>query len=359
MPLFEMGKEDLTEISPTTFRAEQIYERNDLQRVLRDQFEAIDPDVLIVSEEFGAWQDSSRRIDLLGVDRSGALVVVELKRTQDGSHMELQALRYAAMISNLDALDIAEAFEAYLHSRGDVETDAQEELCTFLDAESIDQIEISDRPRIILISQGFGTELTTAVLWLNEGGLDIRCVEARPYRLHDHLLVEVRQVIPLPEAADYQVRKREKSERARSIRQESRDLTKFDFEADGKRETRLPKRRLMREIVLHLCSKGVTPIQIQEAIPWRTRLFAVLDGDLDHEAFVESRNAQRRRSGRKDDAGRFFAEDDELIHSGGKTYALTSMWGEKTARAAADLRAAFPKHPFQYAPTEAESTETA
>src|SRR5581483_2793698 len=41
------------------------------------------------------------RVDLLALDRSGALVVIELKRTEDGGHMELQAVRYAAMISTM------------------------------------------------------------------------------------------------------------------------------------------------------------------------------------------------------------------------------------------------------------------
>ncbi len=45
--------------------------------------------VLVVSEEFGAFTDARRRIDLLGVDRDGRLVVFELKRTADGGHLEL------------------------------------------------------------------------------------------------------------------------------------------------------------------------------------------------------------------------------------------------------------------------------
>jgi hypothetical protein len=35
------------------------------------------------------------------LDRTGSLVVIELKRTEDGGFMELQAVRYAAMVSTL------------------------------------------------------------------------------------------------------------------------------------------------------------------------------------------------------------------------------------------------------------------
>ena len=48
---------------------------------------------MVLAEEFGDWQDSRRRIDLLCLDRDAGLVVVELKRTEDGGHMELQAIR--------------------------------------------------------------------------------------------------------------------------------------------------------------------------------------------------------------------------------------------------------------------------
>ncbi len=40
-----------------------------------------------------------RRIELLCVDREGQLVVVELRSTEGGGHIELRALRYAAMLS--------------------------------------------------------------------------------------------------------------------------------------------------------------------------------------------------------------------------------------------------------------------
>jgi hypothetical protein len=99
MAIFEVTSDRLVELPSTAFAAHEFRERGDHQRLLRDQADIIAPGVLVISEEFGDWQDSRRRIDRLGLDKQANLVVVELKRTDDGGHMELQAIRYAAMVS--------------------------------------------------------------------------------------------------------------------------------------------------------------------------------------------------------------------------------------------------------------------
>ncbi|MFI7307244.1 hypothetical protein ACIBM8_28950 [Micromonospora aurantiaca] len=45
------------------------------------------PDLLVVDEELGNWEDTRCRVDLLAVDKDGHLVVIELQRTDDGGHV--------------------------------------------------------------------------------------------------------------------------------------------------------------------------------------------------------------------------------------------------------------------------------
>jgi RecB family endonuclease NucS len=99
VPLFEMTRENLAECEPVTFAHLEIKERADLQHVLHDHIEVLDSDLRVIAEEYGNWEDSRRRIDLLALDKQQRLVVIELKRTETGGHMDLQALRYAAMVS--------------------------------------------------------------------------------------------------------------------------------------------------------------------------------------------------------------------------------------------------------------------
>ena len=43
---------------------------------------------------------------------------------------------------------------------------------------------------LVLVSANFSRELTTAVMWLNEKALDIRCVRIRPYAYEGKTLIE-------------------------------------------------------------------------------------------------------------------------------------------------------------------------
>ena len=93
MAIFEMTENGLNPIQITSFANAGFKERNHLQKHLKNQIQIIAPDTLVIAEEFGNWEDSRRRIDLLGIDKNANLVVIELKRTEDGGHMELQAIR--------------------------------------------------------------------------------------------------------------------------------------------------------------------------------------------------------------------------------------------------------------------------
>ena len=95
MPFYQVDTADkkLQLIKPKNFTNEQWLEREHLQPLFRDNPQSINPNLFIISEEFTNWENSSRRIDLLALDEEANLVVIELKRVEDGGHMELQALR--------------------------------------------------------------------------------------------------------------------------------------------------------------------------------------------------------------------------------------------------------------------------
>jgi hypothetical protein len=86
MPLYEMTSDAFRPLSQASFADIRIRERNDLQRLLRSQIDVLGDELYVLTEEFGEWEDSRRRIDLLAIDPQANLVVIELKRTSDGGH---------------------------------------------------------------------------------------------------------------------------------------------------------------------------------------------------------------------------------------------------------------------------------
>ena len=228
------SKDRFQEIDRTSLGSEGVLERQDLQRIVRDQPEVIEDGLFVIAEEFSNWADSGRSIDLLGIGEDRNLVIVELKRGDTGEHMELQAIRYAAMAANMTFRQIVDAHRDYLQMRG-IDEDAQDRIHQFLDVEDgVSEPQVAtEHPRILLVSEGFSKELTTSVLWLNEMGLDIRCVRLRVYSHGDELLIDVDQVIPLPEAQDYLVQVRDRAEESQQQRGESGRLVPGadDFEA--------------------------------------------------------------------------------------------------------------------------------
>jgi hypothetical protein len=329
MAIYQINGNSLDIVPQTSFAAAGINERGDLQRFLRDRIEVVAPDTLVISEELGYWEDSRRRIDLLGIDKSANLVVIELKRTEDGGHMELQAVRYAAMISTFTFSKAVDIFSEYLNRRGD-SRDANQTLLEFLEWDEPDEDAFGADVRIVLAAAEFSKEITTAVLWLADHSIDIRCVRIRPYQQQGTVLLDVQQVIPLPEAEDYQVRVREKKQQERTARRFNPDLTKYNVTIGDRILEALPKRRAIFSLVKALCDSGVTPSEIENVLEWRSTLFYSAPGHLDSEAMVKS---LEERLESKFQPRRWFTETDELIYSNSHTYSFSNQWGRHTARA--------------------------
>lgn len=228
MSLYNIANQSLTALKKTTFAEAGLHERRDLQAALKLNIEAIAPDCLVISEEFSDWEDSRRRIDLLAIDKNANLVVIELKRDEVGAHMDLQALRYAAMISNMTFDKACEYFDKYIQEEG-LELDARETILEFVDLDETTIDDFGNDVRIVLASADFGKELTTSVLWLRDKKLDITCVRLTPYQYNDDILINAEQTIPVPEAEDYQVKFREKRAEQRNSQVGGRDYSRFEY----------------------------------------------------------------------------------------------------------------------------------
>jgi hypothetical protein len=262
MPLYRYTADRIESVDRTTFLAEQIRERQDLQRLLRHRIEILGKDLLVVAEEYGSFEDSRRRIDLLALDRKGTLVVIELKRTEDGGHMDLQALRYAAMVSTMTLEQLVDTYAE--HNQVDTQ-DAAQAIGEWVD-EPLDSL--PNQVRIVLVSADFDTEVTSTVMWLNDNyNTNISCFRVVPYRLNTDILLDLQQIIPLPEARDYQIQQRQKSAAVVATRtaKSGRDYTRYSLRIAGKSFDDMSKQGAVKTAIQQLHSLGVSAALIREA----------------------------------------------------------------------------------------------
>ena len=327
--------EKIVRVPQTTFEDAKLKERQDLQQMLKDNIGVIsgdspDDEILVVAEEFSDWEDSKRRIDLLGIDKGANLVVIELKRTEDGGHMDLQAIRYAAMISTLTFDDLVLAYSEYL-VKSESGKNAKDELVKFLGWDEPDDEPTEKRfgqeVKIILASADFSKELATSVMWLNSSGLDIRCVRIQPYENNGEILLDVQTIIPVPEAKDFLGNLDKKKQQERVSRSSAKDYTKYNVSvADVVRETGLSKRKAMFHLVSGVLESGGTPECIEEIT--RKRLFQTFDGELDTQQIQEKARLKEFPD--------YLYFMDKIFHSNGNTYLLTSHWTGSEPEVAAD-----------------------
>ena len=200
------SKNRLVRLKKRRFSDLGLRERDHLQEWLARTPDALGEDLLIIQKEFDGFDDTRERLDLLALDKEGRLVVIENKLDDSGRDVVWQALKYAAYCSNLTQKVIREINQKYLGRSSEGE-DAEAKLRDFLDVEDLDDVVLNpgDEQRIVLIAANFRREVTAAVLWLLGHGVRAQCFRAVPYSFGEEVFIDLRQIIPTPEAADYMI----------------------------------------------------------------------------------------------------------------------------------------------------------
>ena len=314
MAIYRFVDSNLTKVNATTFTGEKILERKHLQSALRNNLETILPDCLVIAEEFSEWSESQRRIDLLALDKNANLIVIELKRTETGSFMELQAIRYASMVSTLTYKRAVGIYEKHLIHH-DIDANAEEKLLEFLEWDEPHEENFAEDVRIVLVSADFSKELTTAVIWLNDRDLDIVCIRLIPYKYGDDILVDIQQIVPLPEAEKYQVRIKQKAEEQREARKSNKDYTKYIYQ-----NKEYNKRRLVFAVITDWVATNNPQSfdELNSSFPQNIRKGGMY---LPFEEALELYEKQQI-------ARHFLGEKEILQFVDGGKYAISNQWGK-------------------------------
>ena len=201
------GKVELLDV--TGLAAIGLRERADLQNWIAAYPEIVDKDLLLITSEFDWFTIGGRkvsdRLDLLFLDSDGRPVVAELKRDHAQDTVDMQALKYGAYCSTLTVEELVEEFGRFHKVELEEALKRVHEHAPSLKNDELGPV------RIRLVAGSFGPSVTSVVLWLRDVGLDIGCVQVTVRKTADSVaVVTARQLLPLPSAEEYVVRRRKR-----------------------------------------------------------------------------------------------------------------------------------------------------
>ncbi|HEV8080490.1 MAG TPA: DUF4268 domain-containing protein [Chitinophagaceae bacterium] len=222
----------ISKLEEKTFSELGFRERDHIQEWLANNPESLGEEILIIQKEFSGFNDTNERIDLLGIDKQGNLIIIENKLDDTGRDVTWQALKYASYCSTLKKDNIKDIYQKYLDKRGNDER-AEDNLTDFFGATHFAEISLNSgqTQRIIFVAGQFRKEVTSTVLWLMNYKLRIQCFKATPFQFGEELLLNIEQIIPMKEAEDYVISMADKTQEDINTQEElkSRHFLRFEF----------------------------------------------------------------------------------------------------------------------------------
>jgi len=210
--VFTVSGKVATQVAPVDLGELGFTEREHLQSWVISHPTIIGPNVMVISFEFDQWATPQGvaprdRLDILGLDSDGRLVIAELKRGLAPDTVDLQAIKYAAMASRMTEETLVNLFVEFRRKAMDEALSPEEALGELLGhAQDGFSSEVLAKPRIVLLAEDFRPVTTSSVVWLCEQGLDITLKRYQAYRTAGgERVFTVSQYYPVADVSEYQI----------------------------------------------------------------------------------------------------------------------------------------------------------
>jgi hypothetical protein len=230
MYIINKSTNNVEKLKKKLFKELNIREREHLQEWIAKNPEMLGEDLLIIQKEYDGFNETNERLDLLAIDKDGGLVIIENKLDDTGRDVVWQALKYTSYCSTLTTSQIIKMYQAYLDRYHNGE-DAKQNLLDFLEKEEDELLLNRNDQRMIFVANNYRKEVTSTVLWLLKKDIQIKCFRATPFALGEDVFLQVEQIIPLPETAEFMIdaKEKEKEENAKSKTVEESELRLSKF----------------------------------------------------------------------------------------------------------------------------------
>lgn len=210
---YDKNKNEILSLEKTTFSAEDLKELQNIEVWIRKNpsmlSESEEEDIMIIGEQ--KTSITMKRLDLLGVDRFGNIIIIEAKRDLAEAMMEFQAITYTSYFVNTTFNEICKLYKEYLEKNNtelglsedlDFLKEAEKQLRNFCSSNITLPEDFNKNQRIILVAGDFSEDLLSAVTWLILKDIDIECIKLEPYKLNEELLIYPRKILPTPDISE-------------------------------------------------------------------------------------------------------------------------------------------------------------
>ena len=211
--LFTVSGADATLVSSVGIEKYKLTEPEHLEKWVTKYPETLGSGVMILASQYDKWVsidgiESKDRLDLLGLDKEGRLVVAELKRGKAPETIELQAIKYAAMTSRFTLDQLADLHVDFLYRTEEKKlsnAEVQDKLQSHAsEVELTPDLFLS--PRIVLLAESFRESTLTSAIWLSEQGVDLTLRRYQAYETAGkEIIVSVSQIYPLPDVGRWMI----------------------------------------------------------------------------------------------------------------------------------------------------------
>jgi len=171
------------ENSCLTSYIEEDFKKDNVEEILEDWIEnspnAIfeDEEVLIIGRQ--VTTNLGKAIDLLGLDKKGNTVVIELKREKTPRETVAQILEYASYVEDLTYEQLEKIAGDYIVDEG---LNLAEKHRTNFKLSDEEAVAFNKEQRLVIIGQNISKEIEDTSIFLNKKGLEIYCIAFKYFK---------------------------------------------------------------------------------------------------------------------------------------------------------------------------------
>ena len=233
--MYKINRQDnkIEKLPRCSFKKLGFKEKEHLQEWIAKEPACFGEELLIIQKEFSGFDGTNERLDLLALDKKGALVIIENKLDDSGKDVTGQALKYASYCSNFSKEYIRDIYQEYLNKHNP-EDKAEEKLSQFFNKKDYEDLELNEgiTQRIILVAANFSMEVKSTVLWLLNFNVHLQCFRVTPYSEGEHcskgdeLFLNFEKIIPPQDVEEWMIGMKKKEQANMEAKKKGQDIRK-------------------------------------------------------------------------------------------------------------------------------------